>query len=806
MLMMWEQLKADPVARWTGVLLALILLPCLVPALRPDWLSASAEGCRVALILIAIVALQLRIRRVPRAERWFWHLWSLAFGAWLVPALWQLLLPDAARRTLSADLAQDVLYLCFYLFAVLAVESEAHLPEGEGPEAWQRALGAAGGAVFALGLIVYLAVIPFSAEETFYSSRVPSFLSYSLFDGFLVVRLAMLRARSGTLRWRAIYSWFLGVAVLWLLRDTLRLVTTAGLVPWMPAGNATEALWVASLGAIVVVTRIREHGIDTGFPRPVQSGREMASALPWGPFLPFALSFLLFHFALSLSVAVTPSVRLARDVCALVALLCLTGLAKAREKLLQARTRQLDVEHLRASQADYRAYHDALTGLPNRYLLLDRLELALAHARRRATKVAIMFVDLDRFKTVNDSLGHTAGDQLLQGVARRLKAAVRESDTLARAGEDEFMVLCEGIGSGEDAERVAAKLLEGIREPFLLGGREFIVTASIGISVYPDDGGDPDTLVKNADASMAKAKERGDCWALYEASMNARALEDFGLENSLRKAVSLDQFVIHYQPIVDVASGRVEGCEALLRWQHPDRGLLAPGEFIGLAEVTGVITQISPWILTTACQRASRWRASDGRPLSVAVNLSARQFAEPDLLQQVTDALKQSRLEPSCLELEITESLAMDDAEATIQTLNQLKALGVRISIDDFGTGYSSLSYLRRFPIDTLKIDKSFVDCISDPDEAAIVASVIAMARALRLVVVAEGIERDDELRILRGQGCDRAQGYLFSRPITGERFEELLSSAGSIEAGAWIGSDLAGTEKPIQGPPMPAN
>jgi len=793
MLMMWKQLKADSVARWTGALLALVMLPCLVPALRPGWLPGSAGGCRVALILIAIVALQIRVRRLPRAERWFWHLWSLALGAWLAPELRQLLLPDAAGRSLAAALAQDLPYLCFYLFAVLSVESEAHLPEGEGPDGRQRALGAASGAVFAFGLIVYLAVIPSSMDGAAYSSRLPSLLCYSLFDGFLVVRLAMLRPRSGTLRWRAIYSWFLGAAVLWLLRDTLRLLTSAGIVPSTPVANATEALWLTSLGALVVVARIREHGIDTGFPRPVQTGREKASRSPWGPFLPFALSFLLFHFALSLSVVVTPRVRLARDVCAFVALLCLTGLARAREKLLLAKTRQLDDEHLRASQAEYRAYHDPLTGLPNRYLLLDRLKLALAHAKRRGSKVAIMFVDLDRFKTVNDSLGHTAGDQLLQGVARRLKAAVRESDTLARAGEDEFVVLCEGIGSSVDAERVAAKLLDSIREPFVQGRREFIVTASIGISIYPDDGGDPGTLVRNADASMSKAKERGDRWALYEASMNARVLEDFGLEASLRKALSLDQFVIHYQPIVDVASGRVDGCEALLRWQHPDRGLLAPVEFIALAEVTGVITQITPWILTTACQRASRWQAGDGRPLSVAVNLSARQFAEPGLLQQVADALKQSGLEPGCLELEITESLAMDDAEATIETLKELKALGVRISIDDFGTGYSSLSYLKRFPIDTLKIDKSFVDSIHDPDEAAIVATVIAMARTLRLRTVAEGIERDDELKILRGQGCDRAQGYLFSRPVPGERFEELLSEAGPILAEAHMESELAG-------------
>jgi len=728
---------------------------------------------------MAIAAVQVRIRRVPRGERWFWHLWTLAFGAWLVPTTWDLLNPAAAHLDSSASLAQDVLHLCFYLFAVLAVESKAHLPAADGSRGWQRSFEAAGGVIFALSLIVYLGVIPSSLNETTQLSQLPSLLSYSMLDGYLILRLATFRVRCRALPWRAVYSWLLATAVFWLLSDTLRLLMTAGIIPRIPWGNPPDGLWLASFATMVVAARSREYAIDAAPARPTQGTREMWLRLPGGPFLLFALALLVFHFAASLSLEASPSARLARDLCALVVLLCLTGLAIGRETLLAAKNRQLEGERLRVAQAEYRAYHDALTSLPNRYLFLDRLQLALNHAKRRRTKAAVLLLDLDRFKVINDSLGHAAGDRLLQAMAKRLHGALRESDTLARVGEDEFMILCEGLSCGEDAGRVAAKLLDTVRAPLLQQERECIITASIGVSLYPDDGADPDTLVKNASVSVAKAKESGrDCWMLYQPSMNARALEHFRLENSLRKAVSLGQFVIHYQPIIDVGSGRIEGCEALLRWQHPERGLLPPGEFLGLAEITGVITQISPWILTTACCRASGWQAHDGSPLSLAINLSARQFAEPGLVRQVEDALKQSGLSPERLELEITESLAMGHAEGTIETLQQLKSLGVRISIDDFGTGYSSLSYLRRFPIDTLKIDKSFVDCIHLPEEGAIVSTVIAMARTLRLHVVAEGIERQDELAILRGQGCDRAQGFLFSRPVTAERFEELLASA----------------------------
>ena len=426
------------------------------------------------------------------------------------------------------------------------------------------------------------------------------------------------------------------------------------------------------------------------------------------------------------------------------------------------------------------AYHDALTGLPNRLLFNDRLSVAVAQAHRSASRLAILFLDLDRFKVINDSLGHSLGDRLLQEVAERLQAGVRQGDTVARLGGDEFILLLPGIGRAEDAAKVAEKILETLKVPVRLESRELVVTASIGISLYPEDGFDVESLIKNADTAMYRAKEQGrDNFQLYTHAMNETAVERLGLENSLRKALPGGQLVLHYQPLLDLTTGKVHGVEALLRWNHPERGLMLPSEFLNIAEVTSLIVPMGPWTLRTACARARAWQEQGEPALTVSVNLSARQFQQPDLVAQVKRALDETGLPPSSLDLEITETHAMQNAEATIMTLRELKRLGVQISIDDFGIGYSSLSYLKRLPIDTLKIDQSFVrDITTDPDDAAIATAVIALAHTLKLQVVAEGVETQEQLEFLAARHCDRMQGYLFSRPLSADECGEFLSRA----------------------------
>jgi diguanylate cyclase (GGDEF)-like protein len=441
----------------------------------------------------------------------------------------------------------------------------------------------------------------------------------------------------------------------------------------------------------------------------------------------------------------------------------------------------LEEERRGAAQAaalmEHQAFHDALTGLPNRQLFIDRLQLALVQAHREKTGVAVLVLDLDRFKVINESLGHSRGETMLRSVAQRLQTAVREGDTVARLGGDEFILLLPKVRQPADAARIAHKLVEGVRSPFHLDGEELFITTSVGVSLYPEDGTDAETLMKHCDVAMYRAKEVGrNNFQLYTAAMNPKARERLALESSLHKALARNELVVHYQPLVDMNSGLVHGSEALLRWRHPERGLLYPRDFMDLAELTGLITPIGAWVLETACVQTRAWQERGHPELLIAVNLSARQFQQPDLADQVRRALGRSGLNGRYLELEITESLAMNKAEATINTLRELKELGVRISIDDFGTGYSSLGYLKRFPIDTLKIDQSFVrDIHADPGDAAIATTVIAMARSLGLRVVAEGVEREEQFSFLQAQHCDQVQGFLFSRPVAAEEFEALL-------------------------------
>ena len=435
-----------------------------------------------------------------------------------------------------------------------------------------------------------------------------------------------------------------------------------------------------------------------------------------------------------------------------------------------------------ASQVEHLAYHDPLTGLPNRSLFLDRLVVALSHASRHRYKLAVLFLDLDRFKQINDSLGHSMGDELLRTASQRIKNCIRAEDTVARFAGDEFTILIHIIGRAEDAGKIGRKILDAMSMPFFLGDREVVVTSSVGIAIYPNDGLDAETLVKNADVAMYRAKQEGrDNCQFYTPAMNSKAMELLEIEAGLRKALANHELILHYQPLIDLQSGTIYGLEALLRWNHPTLGVLPPDKFISTAETSGLIIPIGNWVIREACGQAKTWQRDKSLDLLVSVNLSARQFRQPDLIDQVKAALEESRLAPRYLELEITESSAMQDVQQTIRVLNDLKSLGVRISIDDFGTGYSSLTYLKEFPVDTLKLDQSFVRDLITPTDAAIVSGVIAMAHSMSLKVMAEGVESLGQLDFLKANACDRLQGFLFSRPLSSEAFEKFIDHNRSL-------------------------
>jgi PAS domain S-box-containing protein len=447
------------------------------------------------------------------------------------------------------------------------------------------------------------------------------------------------------------------------------------------------------------------------------------------------------------------------------------------------------------------AYYDSLTGLPNRLMFRDQLERAIALCLLEGQQLAVMFLDLDKFKRINDTLGHSVGDQLLAAAAERIASCVRKSETIShdgtglpaleqargaaagssshvgRLGGDEFTLFLAHVGEPQNAARVARRILAELARPFVLGRHEIVMSASIGIAVCPADGKDVEELLRNADVAMYHAKEQGrNNYQFYSRAMNAEAFQKLSLESHLRKALEREEFILYYQPLLSVASGAVVGAEALIRWQHPDMGLVSPLEFVPLAEETGLIVPISEWVLDRACRQAATWQHISAQPMKVCVNLSGAHFRQSAMPQTVVRALEASGLDPRCLKLELTESVLMREIETTLLILKQLNDMGVQLSIDDFGTGYSSFNYLRRFPLHTLKIDRSFVrDIVGHEDVAAITSAIIAMGHSLKLNVVAEGVETHPQLEYLRELGCDEYQGYLFSAAVPAEQFAELL-------------------------------
>jgi len=463
--------------------------------------------------------------------------------------------------------------------------------------------------------------------------------------------------------------------------------------------------------------------------------------------------------------------------------------------------RSVTEKRIYEGQLDHLAHHDSLTGLPNRLLLGDRLARQLTYAARGAAAcpersrgkqpaqpdqrghlLAVMFLDLDHFKFINDTLGHTVGDTLLKLAAERLSRSVRDADTIARTGGDEFTVIASGIGSSDDAGKVAQRILDAFSYPFRLEGQEFFVTVSIGISLYPADGADVDTLIKHADTAMYRAKEMGrNNYQFFTRALTAAAVERVALEGGLRKAQEREELLLLYQPRVDVALGPPLGAEALLRWRHPDRGILSPTLFIPVAEETGLIVPITEWVLRTALAQNKAWQSQGLPPISVEVNISGRQFQQPNLIASIESILQETGLDPHHLGLEVTESALTRHPDLAVQALHRLKAMGISLLIDDFGTGHSSLNYLKRFPVDGVKIDRSFVaNVTTSPDDAAIASAIVAMAHSLNLTVIAEGVETQAQLDFLRDIGCDQVQGFLISPPVSAEELAEYLRACGA--------------------------
>lgn len=468
--------------------------------------------------------------------------------------------------------------------------------------------------------------------------------------------------------------------------------------------------------------------------------------------------------------------------------LSLRSLQKHLEEIVQERTAalleantRLQIENLERRQAENRirhmAHYDGLTGLPNRILLQDRIKQMITGSRRNAEKGAVLFLDLDYFKNINDSLGHQIGDCVLQMAAVRLKNCVREDDTVARLGGDEFVLCLPSLHAHEYAAVVAQKTLDALAQPFMVDGHRLHVNGSIGISIYPEDGADMETLMRTADTAMYSAKEKGrGNFQFFTPSLNNAAQLRLSLENRLRQALERDELALHYQPQVNLADGMVISAEALLRWEQPGKATISCGEFIPLAEETGLIHPIGEWVLRQACRQARKWHEAGFPALHMAVNLSPRQVAQPRFLELVADVLKEENLPPTALDLEITESTLLQRSENVIETLNRLSEMGVQLSVDDFGTGYSSLSYLQRLPVQAIKIDQSFVRNIGmEPNATALVSAIIAMAHSLHMKVMAEGVENERQVDFLLSQGCPYAQGYYYGKAVPAATFAEIL-------------------------------
>jgi len=720
-------------------------------------------------LTLLLVSIRLRLRGVTDpTERRFWNLLTFTFACWLGALLGNIASTVIGSRAIM-EILNNVPYLLAYGAFAMALEAPPYLSSAP-LNRRLRALDRIGSMLVMFGLLMYFLILPgLVPTEAFWGSSLALFF---VLDAYIILRLANLRRATPDEEWRSIYSWLLVGATMWGIGDLGLMLMWREVLTDPGYGSLFDLLWPVAFAAVVVATRVPEPP-PKALPAVTPAlGQHRMGRLVVYAVLPPILHLSLYRFA-SPSAEVGP----ARELLVLGFAAVLAALTLAYQRLLGAENRRLVREEEKAREnLAHLAFHDELTGLPNREMFQDHLRLAIADAKRYRRKCAVLFSDLDRFKVINDSLGHEAGDQVLISTAERFQSTVRVLDTVARFGGDEFTIILHGISGPLDAARAAEKMLSAISEPLVVEGKKHVLTTSLGIAVFPEDGEDEATLLKNADTAMYQAKVQGrNGYRMFTEAMNAAAEERLSIEQGLRVAHLEEKFVVVYQPIVGMETAEPVGYEALLRWNHPDRGLVSPGSFIDVAEHTGLIVPIGKWVLETACSWAVQLDSTSAHPPSIAVNMSARQLEEPTVVQDTMSIVKRTGLDPRRLHLEITESLAFD-TESTLEVLCDLRDFGVRIVVHDFGTGFAALSRLRDLPVDVVKIHRSFVRGIEVGSVGeTIVRAIATMARALDFYVIVEGIETEEEFTVVKALGCDAAQGFFLRSPMLPEDIEKAM-------------------------------
>ncbi len=758
--------------------LAIVAIPLLFPVMDDEWRQIYGQYLvDVPFLVCLLLAFRWRLHGVEEiGERRFWNLLTVGFAAWLVAvAISAFSIAEALFDNTEKyrPFINNAPYLLLYGAMAAALEIHPHVRHD--PIALPlRRLHWAGSFVLLFGLLSYFLVLPsFSGGGAvgFWASSLALFVAL---DAYIILRLWHLRESTDTGEWKSIYTWLLIGTSIWGTGDLILALMLEGIITDPGWGTLFDLIWPLSFCAIVVATR----------PAVVQPGYAAEVAHSHQPFgmgslVVYIVAPLALHVSLYRFFSPDPDLQAVRAELALTITAILAAMTLVYHKLLRAEISRLgEEEALAREELAHQAFHDELTGLPNRNLFRDRLQLAIENSRRYQSKCAVLYCDLDQFKVINDSLGHEAGDQALVVTAKRLQATIRKQDTVARMGGDEFAVIFHNISQSLDAAYLAEKLLAAIGEPLVIGSKDHVLSASIGIAVFPDDGDEEEVLLKHADTAMYQAKLHGrNTYRLFTQAMNEAADERLAIEQGLRTGLMAEQFRVFYQPIVALDSGQPVAYEALLRWKHPEQGFISPLNFIDVAEQTGLIVPIGMWVLETACRWAAQLDSAGDDAPSISVNLSPRQLRDPGLIGDVRLALDSSGLDPSRLQLEINESMALR-IDTSASPLNRLRDLGVRIAIDDFGTGYAALSQLQGLPVDILKIDRSFVKGIEvNSVSEAIVLAIVNMARVLDIYVVAEGIETESELNIIRQSQCDAVQGYYLCSPLPPEELEREMAN-----------------------------
>lgn len=740
-----------------------------LPSGALDWTPLIPTVELLLIFLGMAAALRLAPRDEPIEELRFWRYWALAYALWFI----ELAIYELGAPSMWASVAADILILGMYVCLGLAFLERPHAEPSTRSDL--KSIESAGLIVFALGAITYTVIIPLALRPALFATDIPSQVLYVVGDAAIIVHLRFLRNAKDA-RWRTIYRWLLVSAVLGLVYDATDLMrfgellnhpATERILDWGWGLQHLVFIGTATLRLFIPVT-VRVAGA------PANSMRLGIAPLRTTLFVPSIVFFPLLQVLMDRFDLLDPRTREWRQACAFVVAVTLATLATIRQ-------RRMESVRLRASQVEHRAHHDELTGLPNRYLFLEQAQAALVAASARSQHVAFLFVDLDRFKVINDSLGHALGDKLLQAVAHRLRSSLRYGDTLARLGGDEFVVLMSGLPSREPMRQLAERIVGSMKEPFEVEGARLFVTGSVGVGVFPDDGAEPGALLGAADLAMYRAKQMGGQRAYeFDALLRDDARDRLALEAELRSAESSSQFELHYQPILDSANRRTWGLEGLLRWRHPVRGPLLPEVFFEAAVNSGVLGRMTPWLVRQACR--DLMQTSPTGDLRVSINLSAASLLDPKLVTEIRDALGETGLAPSRLLLEVAETVAVADVESVTRVLRELKKLGVGIVLDDFGAGYSSLGYLTLLPLDGLKLAGSLVAEVDrDRRAAAIVKSVVGLGRDLGLTVIAEGVERETQTAFLVESRCALLQGFAFSPALTVNEVQEWLTSPTDI-------------------------